>query len=201
MTKTIGTIISFALILLAISLQYTAEEIVEQSTILKEKQSALQQEVDKYDIAFMKRALQLSAMSFNEDHDHAFGSVVVLGSRVVGQGRNRVTTLKDASAHAEVEAIRDACRTLSSASLEGCSIYASGKPCPMCLSLIYLSGIEKIFYQNNTDVSERYGAFSAADVYNVLQVSPLDRPIPEIPVDNKVDTLQQTTRPYPYRAR
>lgn len=75
-----------------------------------------------------------------------FGAVIVKDGQVVGRGWNRVTSANDPTAHAEVEAIRDACRELDSFSLEGCEIYASCEPCPMCLAAIYWARLGALYF-------------------------------------------------------
>jgi tRNA(Arg) A34 adenosine deaminase TadA len=75
-----------------------------------------------------------------------FGAVVVRHGKIVGRGWNRVTSTNDPTAHAEVTAIRDACRRLKSFRLEDCEIYASCEPCPMCLAAIYWARFGRIFY-------------------------------------------------------
>ncbi len=77
-----------------------------------------------------------------------FGAVIVKGGQVIGEGWNKVTSTNDPTAHAEVVAIREACKSLGIFSLEGAEIYASCEPCPMCLSAIYWARISKIYYAN-----------------------------------------------------
>jgi guanine deaminase len=95
---------------------------------------------------FMERALELSFQAIERGHGNPFGSVVVKDGVIVGEGWNQVALLNDPSAHAEMMAIRDAARKLSTPILTGCVIYASGQPCPMCLSLVYLAGIKAVYY-------------------------------------------------------
>lgn len=75
-----------------------------------------------------------------------FGAVVVQGSAVIARAHNRVTSRPDATAHAEVEAIREACAALCIHSLAGCDLYASCEPCPMCLSAIHWARIDRVYY-------------------------------------------------------
>ena len=75
-----------------------------------------------------------------------FGAVIVKDGKIVGQGWNRVTSANDPTAHAEVEAIRDACSNLETFSLAGCEIYASCEPCPMCLSAIYWARLDALYF-------------------------------------------------------
>ncbi len=96
---------------------------------------------------FMQKAIDLSIENV-ANGGGPFGAVIVLNDKVVGIGVNRVTALNDPTAHAEVSAIRAACRALGTFSLADCEIYTSCEPCPMCLSAIYWSGIRKIYYCN-----------------------------------------------------
>lgn len=97
----------------------------------------------------MRRAIALSRERMEAGDGGPFGAVVVKQGRVVGEGNNRVTTAKDPTAHAEVVAIREACRTLDSFSLEGCDIYSSCEPCPMCLAAIYWARIGHLYFANS----------------------------------------------------
>jgi len=75
-----------------------------------------------------------------------FGAVIVQGGRVIARGRNRVTSRPDATAHAEIEAIRQACTALGTHSLAGCELYASCEPCPMCLAATHWARIERVYH-------------------------------------------------------
>ena len=96
----------------------------------------------------MKRAIELSKTNVSSLKGGPFGAVVVLEGQVIGEGTNLVTCNNDPTAHAEVTAIRDACRRLGKFDLKGAAIYTSCEPCPMCLSAIYWARIDKIYYAN-----------------------------------------------------
>ena len=132
---------------------------------------------------FMKRAIDLSFFGFGHHHGTPFGSVVVKDGAIIGEGWNRVQQLNDPSAHAELMAIRDACAKLGVPTLAGCTVYASGQPCPMCLSLIYLVGIVKVYYclpgERTASMDPR---LSVAHIYRALSVSQRARSVPEIQV-------------------
>lgn len=99
-----------------------------------------------------------------------FGCVVVKGEEIVGRGWNKVTSTNDPTAHAEVVAIRDACRHLGVFQLEGCEIYTSCEPCPMCLGAIYWARPAKLYYANT-----RYDAAAAGfDDAFIYEEMPLD---------------------------
>lgn len=93
----------------------------------------------------MREALTLARASVHEGGG-PFAALVVQGGKVVGRGTNRVTASKDPTAHAEVEAIRDACRTQDTFTLEGCVVYTTCEPCPMCLGALYWSRVDGVYF-------------------------------------------------------
>jgi len=96
--------------------------------------------------AFLRRAIELALESDPKAGDAPFGTVIVKDGRIVGEGRNRVGSNHDPTAHSEVEAIRDACRRLGTHSLEGCVMYTSGEPCPMCSGAIVFARLARIYF-------------------------------------------------------
>jgi guanine deaminase len=96
----------------------------------------------------MKRAIQLSREKMTSGEGGPFGAVIVKNGKIIAEGWNQVTSSKDPTAHAEVNAIRKACKQLDRFSLEGCEIYTSCEPCPMCLAAIYWARLDKIYYAN-----------------------------------------------------
>ncbi|MGA9453712.1 MAG: nucleoside deaminase [Verrucomicrobiia bacterium] len=96
----------------------------------------------------MRAAIRLSREKMRRNDGGPFGAVVVRRGKIVGHGWNRVTSTNDPTAHAEIMAIRDACRRLKTFQLDGCELYASCEPCPMCLAAIYWARLGKIFYAN-----------------------------------------------------
>lgn len=96
----------------------------------------------------MRAAIRLSIQMMRRGQGGPFGAVIVKGGKIVGRGCNQVTSSNDPTAHAEVVAIRDACRRLKTFSLEGCDLYTSCEPCPMCLSAIYWARLRKVYYGN-----------------------------------------------------
>ena len=103
----------------------------------------------KMNEAHMKRAVALARRGMELDCGGPFGAVVVRDGAIVGEGWNEVLRTKDPTAHAEVVAIRSACRKLATYDLSGCEIYASCEPCPMCLGAIYWSRIGKVYFAVN----------------------------------------------------
>ncbi len=97
-----------------------------------------------------------------------FGAVVYKDGRIVGKGVNRVTSLNDPTAHAEIVAIRDACRRLQTYDLSGCELYATGYPCPMCMSAIIWANIKKVYYSCDYEDAARIG-FRDEHIFRFLQ--------------------------------
>ena len=99
---------------------------------------------------FMAKAIELSINSANTIGG-PFGSVIVKDDKIIAEGSNKVTSSNDPTAHVEIVAIREACKTLNTFDLSGCEIYTSCEPCPMCLSAIYWSRLDKIYYANTRE--------------------------------------------------
>ena len=106
---------------------------------------------------FMRRAIAISAEMMRALKGGPFGAVIVRDGEIIAEGHNKVTSSNDPTAHAEVVAIREACRKLESFSLEGCEIYTSCEPCPMCLSAIYWARLERIYYANTREDAAKVG--------------------------------------------
>lgn len=98
------------------------------------------------DREFMQRAIDLARAGIEHDLGGPFGCVVVKDGRVIGEGNNQVTSTNDPTAHAEIIAIRKACKSLNSFQLDGCTIYTSCEPCPMCLGAIYWARPAEVYY-------------------------------------------------------
>ena len=99
-------------------------------------------------ITMMRRAIALSAEKMRAGCGGPFGAVIVKDGQIIAEGFNQVTTTNDPTAHAEVVAIREACRKLGRFSLEGCEIYSSCEPCPMCLAAIYWARLDALYFAN-----------------------------------------------------
>jgi guanine deaminase len=100
----------------------------------------------EHDREFMARAIELARMGMAANAGGPFGAVVVKDGEIIGEGNNRVTSSNDPTAHAEIIAIREACRSLQNFQLDGCTIYTSCEPCPMCLGAIYWARPERVLY-------------------------------------------------------
>lgn len=97
---------------------------------------------------FMAQAIRISIQMMRRGKGGPFGAVVVRNGKIVGRGWNQVTSANDPTAHAEVVAIRDACRRLKTFQLDECDLYTSCEPCPMCLSAMYWARLRKVYYAN-----------------------------------------------------
>ncbi len=126
---------------------------------------------------FMRRAIELAREGMHEGSGGPFGSVVVLDGKIIGEGNNRVTSTNDPTAHAEVVAIRNACKATGSFDLTGAVVYASCEPCPMCLAAIYWSRAERIYIAGDRHDAARAG-FDDAYIYEELSVEPEMRRVP-----------------------
>ena len=100
---------------------------------------------------FMKEAIALSVANVETGKGGPFGAVVVKDGKIIASAVNQVTASNDPTAHAEIIAIREACRILNTFSLQGCEIYTSCEPCPMCLGAIYWARPDKLFYANTKE--------------------------------------------------
>jgi tRNA(Arg) A34 adenosine deaminase TadA len=124
----------------------------------------------------MKRAVELSIKSVSSGTG-PFGAVIVKDDKIISEGFNTVTLTNDPTSHAEIAAIRIACKNLNNFSLEGCDLYTTCEPCPMCLSAIYWARINKIFYANTRSDAQKID-FSDALIYEELNKKIKERKIP-----------------------
>lgn len=127
--------------------------------------------------SFMMEAIKLSIKGMRENDGGPFGCVIVRGEEIIGRGNNKVTSTNDPTAHAEVVAIRDACKNEGTFQLNDCEIYTSCEPCPMCLGAIYWANPKAIYYANTRLDAEAIG-FSDALIYNEFNKNLEDRIIP-----------------------
>jgi len=122
---------------------------------------------------FILEAIELSRKGMMNNDGGPFGCIVVRGEEIVGRGNNRVTSTNDPTAHAEVVAIRDACKNLQTFQLDDCEIYTSCEPCPMCMGAIYWARPKKVYYAN-TRVDAANIGFDDSLIYDEL-VLPIDK--------------------------
>jgi tRNA(Arg) A34 adenosine deaminase TadA len=133
-------------------------------------------------ITYMQTAVQLSRRGMDQGNGGPFGAVVIKAGKIIGRGYNRVVSDHDPTAHAEMVAIREACRHLQDFQLKGCEIYASCEPCPMCLGAIYWAGVDKIYYANTREDAEEIG-FADAFIYEEMMRPVTSRRIPTLRMD------------------
>lgn len=121
----------------------------------------------------MRRAIELAQQGIDANDGGPFGAVVVRDGRIIGEGCNRVTSTNDPTAHAEIVAIRAACQKLNGFQLDGCVIYTSCEPCPMCLGAIYWARPAKMYFACNREDAANVG-FDDRLIYDEIE-----RPIEE----------------------
>ncbi len=128
---------------------------------------------------FMMEAIILSQKGIDDNEGGPFGCIIVKDDKIIGSGSNKVINNIDPTAHAEIVAIRDACRHLGSFHLSGCEIYTSCEPCPMCLGAIYWARPKIIFYANTREDAASIG-FDDSLIYSEMKAEPSDRKIPAV---------------------
>ena len=127
----------------------------------------------------MRRAIELSIENVRSGLGGPFAALVVKDGEILATGTNVVTTTCDPTAHAEVVAIREACRKLAQFQLEGCEIYTTCEPCPMCLGAIYWARPARVYFGNTAADAAAIG-FDDSFIYQQLGVSLPERAIPMI---------------------
>lgn len=125
----------------------------------------------------MQEAVTAALKGMQNNEGGPFGCVIVKDGKIIGKGNNKVTSTNDPTAHAEVTAIRDACKNLGSFQLEGCILYTSCEPCPMCLGAIYWARPEKVYY-GSTKTDAAHIGFDDDFIYEELKLPYADRSIP-----------------------
>lgn len=131
---------------------------------------------------FLKQAIDLAAENVRQSGG-PFAALVVKDGVVISTGTNQVTRANDPTAHAEIVAIREACRLLGDFQLAGCDIYTSCEPCPMCLGAIYWARPARVFYAATHEDAGAAG-FDDGFIYREISVSPAERVIPMVRVAN-----------------
>ncbi|WP_008312315.1 nucleoside deaminase [Leptolyngbya sp. PCC 6406] len=128
----------------------------------------------------MQVAIDLSFEAMRSQRGGPYGAIVVRDGEIIGRGMNEVTSRHDPTAHAEMTAIRQACAHLQSWHLEGCELYTSCEPCPMCMAATYWARIDRVYYGNSKEVAARYG-FNSQIFYDELALPLSQRQITMIP--------------------
>ncbi len=119
---------------------------------------------------FMDEAAALAIKGMERGEGGPFGAVIVRGGQIIGRGWNQTFLHTDPSAHAEVQAIRNTCKELNTLELAGAVMYCTGEPCPMCMSAIYWSMMDAVYFANTKEQSAQCG-FDDAKIYKELSVS------------------------------
>jgi len=126
-----------------------------------------------YNLKFMRKAIALSVENI-KNGGGPFGAVIIKGGEIIATGVNRVTSDNDPTAHAEVNAIRNASKKLGTFDLAGCDIYTSCEPCPMCLGAIYWAHLDKMYYGNSKTDARNIG-FDDSFIYDEIDLKPENR--------------------------
>jgi len=132
----------------------------------------------------MHHAIELSEKNIRINSGGPFGAVIAKDGKIISEGVNMVTVINDPTAHAEIEAIRNACKSLKTFSLEGCEIFTSCEPCPMCLAAIHWARIDKIYYANSRKDAASLN-FDDDFLYNEIGKDVHERKIPMIRILEK----------------
>lgn len=130
---------------------------------------------------YLEEAIKLSAENVITQNGGPFGCVIVRNGEIVGRGANRVLVDLDPSAHAEIVAIRDACKNLNNHQLTDCEVYTSCEPCPMCLSALYWARPKVVYFANTKEDAANVG-FDDAFIYQQLQLPLSERSLKLIQV-------------------
>jgi guanine deaminase len=136
--------------------------------------------------SFLKRAIELAVENVRRDGG-PFAAVVVKNGAVISTGSNQVTRTNDPTAHAEMVAIREACRALGDFQLEGCDVYSSCEPCPMCLGALYWARPAHVYFAATQSDAAAAG-FDDSFIYRQIAVAPSERDIPMVRVEDEAAT-------------
>ena len=138
---------------------------------------------------FMDVAIDLSNDNFDKKYGGPFGACIVKDGKIIGKGFNRVIKDIDPTAHAEIVAIREACKNTNSHDLSGCELYTSCYPCPMCLSAIIWSNIKKVYYANTKEDAASIG-FRDDYIYDYIKSNMEDKNILELKELNREEAIK-----------
>lgn len=138
---------------------------------------------------YMEEAKKLADNNLITNVGGPFGAVIVKDNKIIGRGSNHVLGHKDPTAHAEIEAIRDACKTIDSYDLSSCTIYTTCYPCPMCMSAIIWSNIKKVYYGNSKTDAANIG-FRDDFIYQFIEEKSTNKEILELIELDKEYTIE-----------
>ncbi len=130
---------------------------------------------------WMQQAIALATENVRSRNGGPFGAVVTCGEEIIATGVNLVTATNDSTAHAEIVAIRNACKSLSRFQLQGCTLYSSCEPCPMCLAACYWAHLEAVYFGNTSADAATVG-FADAALYTELTLPAVARKLPTHPL-------------------
>lgn len=133
--------------------------------------------------SFINSAMTVAIDNVKLNKGGPFGCIITKNNKIIGIGSNKVTSLNDPTAHAEILAIRKACKTINNFSLKDCVMYTSCEPCPMCLSAIYWSRIKKVYYCNTRYDANNIG-FDDKFIYDEFKKENKDKSIQLIKIDS-----------------
>lgn len=142
-----------------------------------------------YKQEFMALAAQEADSNLQTNEGGPFGAVVIKNGEIIGRGHNRVLINHDPTCHAEIEAIRDACRNLNTHDLTGCTLYTSCYPCPMCLSAIIWANIKKVYYGNTAKDAADIG-FRDDFIYKFIENNCKDSKVLELTQNDRDITIK-----------
>ena len=138
---------------------------------------------------YMKIAKDLPEENLSTNAGGPFGACIVKDGKIIGKGNNHVLKKNDPTAHAEIEAIRDACKNINSYDLSNCELYTSCYPCPMCLSAIIWSNIKKVYYGNTKEDAESIG-FRDNFIYKFIENNNSDKNILDLESMDREETIK-----------
>jgi guanine deaminase len=137
--------------------------------------------MEEQHLDFMREAIALSEDNVKNGLGGPFGAVIVKDGKIIAKSANRVTTTNDPTAHAEVATIRLACQALQTFTLEGCVIYTSCEPCPMCLGAIYWARLDKMYYANTKSDAAAIG-FDDQFIYEEIDLKLEERKLKSVQI-------------------
>lgn len=143
----------------------------------KAQQTRSEQPIDDKHSQYINEATKMAIGGLEANEGGPFGCIIVKDDIIVGKGNNKVTSSNDPTAHGEITAIRDACKNLNTFQLDGCVLYTSCEPCPMCLGAIYWARIDKVYYGTSQKDAAGQG-FDDAFIYKEIPLKHDQRKIP-----------------------
>lgn len=145
---------------------------------IQENTKSVESYKKEFNPEFMRKAIELSRRgSIIEKAGGVFGAVVVKDGKIISEGYNQVKKQNDPTWHAEMQAIREACKKLGTPHLDGCVLYTSAECCPMCLATAYWAHLAHIYYGATTEDALKYGDFADIDILEEIQKDPDERKI------------------------